>query len=337
MAILGFGYWGANLARNVEASSRARLVAIADGVDDRREIATKKHVQASVVRELSSVLERDDVEAVIISTPAATHGDLALEVLGSDRHVLVEKPLALTVDNALDVAQAADEAGLVGMVGHTFLYSEPVRRLRQIVAAGELGVVRYVYSQRLSLGRIRDDVGALWNFAPHDVSILLFLLSQRPLEVSARGFSLLGSEREDVCFASLLLEEGVAANLHVSWLDPKKVRRMTLVGEDRMAVYDDVSVDQKIQLVDAGAEQISDLGEFATLGDFQWRTRAGDIHVPQIAIREPLLNEIDAFADAIRSGDSPTASARHGVDVVRVVAAIEESTRRRGAPVPVAW
>jgi predicted dehydrogenase len=275
----------------------------------------------------------------VVATPAATHAAMALRVLESGRHVMVEKPLALKVEDAEAVVQVADELGRIAMVGHTFLYSPPVCRLRAYIEQGDLGVVQYLYSQRLSLGKVRQDCNALWNFAPHDISIMLYLLGERPVEVSARGFSFITGDLEDVCFASVAFESGIGANLHVSWIDPRKARLLTVVGDRKMAVYNDVSVDQKIQVFDAGIARSNSptLGDYASMGEFQWRTRQGDIVIPHVSMIEPLLLQMTAFGAACRSGQTPVASAQHGAEVVRILAAIDESAQRRGAPVEIAW
>jgi predicted dehydrogenase len=257
----------------------------------------------------------------------------AVACLEAGRHVLVEKPLALHPDDADRVVEVADKTDRTLMVGHTFLYSTPVRALRSLIEEGELGTVQYLYSQRLSLGRIRRDCNAMWNFAPHDVSIMMYLLGERVAEVSAKGFSFIGPGIDDVCFASLTFESGIGANLHVSWIDPRKTRLMTVVGDRKMAIYNDVSVDQKIWIVDAGVAGEREFGAYESLGDFQWRTRAGDIVIPHIKQTEPLLAEIEAFGLACASGTPPVTNGRHGADVVRVLYGIDESARQGGAPV----
>jgi predicted dehydrogenase len=196
--------------------------------------------------------------------------------------------------------------------------------------------VQYLYSQRLSLGRIRRDCNAMWNFAPHDISIMLYLLGEHVVEVSAKGFSFIQEGIDDVCFASLTFASGVGANLHVSWIDPRKTRLMTVVGDQKMAIYNDVSADQKLWVVDAGvAGNRGDLGDYQSLGEYQWRTRAGDIVIPHIKMTEPLLVEIDAFGIACATGQAPVTDGRHGAEVVRVLHAIDRSTRIGGAPVTV--
>ncbi len=335
--LIGYGYWGNNLARNIAASAALTLVGIADGAEDQRRAAASAYPNISVWSSLDEALADADLDAVVIATPAVTHAPLALQAIAAGRHVLVEKPLAMTVADATAVADAAEAAGLVAMVGHTFLYSPPVIRLREYVRNGDLGRIQYLYSQRLSLGKIRRDCNALWNFAPHDIAIMLFLLDDRPVEVSARGFSFIQAGIEDVCFASLLFESGIGANLHVSWIDPRKTRLMTVVGDEKMVVYNDVSSDQKLWLFDAGVARSDrpSLGDYAGMGEFQWRTRAGDIVIPNVAMREPLLVEVEAFGAACRSGVPPVSDARHGVEVVRVLTAIEASMAEGGRPVPV--
>jgi predicted dehydrogenase len=237
------------------------------------------------------------------------------------------------------MVKLAERQRVTLMVGHTFLYSAPLRRLHRYIAEGELGSVQYLYSQRLSLGRIRRDCNALWNFGPHDISIMLYLLGERPVEVSARSYSFIGKGIDDVCFASLTFGSGIVGNFQCSWIDPRKVRLVTVVGDRKMAIYDDVSPDQKLQLADAGVapDLHRTMGEFDSLGEFQWRTRVGDLLIPHIPMTEPLLVEMEAFGDACRTGTRPLTDGRHGRDVVRILAALDESAARRGAPVEVRW
>lgn len=338
-ALVGYGYWGANLARNLAAASTVQLIGVADADEDRRAAARGNFAGVETYSGLDEVLSDSSVEAVVLATPAAFHASMAVAVLRSGRHVMVEKPLALDPVEAQKVADEAERSGLVAMVGHTFLYSPPVQRLRGYITEGDLGDVQYLYSQRLSLGRIRRDCNALWNFAPHDVSIMLYLLDETPVEVSARGFSFIEPGIDDVCFASLQFASGIGANLHVSWIDPRKTRLMTVVGDRKMAVYNDVSADQKIWIFDAGVARSENpsLGEYASMGEFQWRTRAGDIIIPHISMVEPLLAEMETFGRCCRTGERPPTDALHGVSVVRVLDAIDQSTRKGGTPVALKW
>ena len=337
VALAGFGYWGANLARNVVAAPSTHLVGIAEADGTRLDLAREKHPDATMWRNLEETLADGTVDAVILATPASTHASLAYQTLGAGKHVLVEKPLAESIDDGVALVEMAASSGLTLMVGHTFLYSASVAHLRSWIEKGELGEIQYLHSRRLSLGRIRRDTNALWNFAPHDLSIMMHLLDELPVEVSGRGFSFIDHGIEDVAFATMRFASGVGANLHVSWIDPLKTRTMIVVGDEKMAIYNDVSVDQPLALVDSGVARDADLGEYLSVGDFQWRTRAGDIHIPRVEFTEPLLNEVTAFGDACRTGDAPLADGRHGLDVVRALVAISESMKLSGAPVEVSW
>lgn len=334
-ALVGYGYWGANLARNLAVARSVQFLGVADPDERQCNAAAAAFPGIRTWSSLEEVLADADVEAVVLATPATMHGDMGLTVVESGRHVLIEKPLALSVDAAVKIVEAGASAAVTVMVGHTFLYSSPVRKLREYVATGELGKVQYLYSQRLSLGKIRRDCNALWNFAPHDISIMLYLLGEMPNEVSARSMTFIQAGVEDVFFATLSFPSGVGANLHVSWIDPRKTRLMTIVGDEKMVVYNDVSADQKIWVFDAGVARSTTLGDYESLGEFQWRTRAGDILIPRVEMAEPLLIELEDFGTSCGSGTTPVADGRHGIDVVRVLSAIDESAARGGAPVQV--
>jgi predicted dehydrogenase len=335
IALAGFGYWGANLARNVVAAPNTHLVGIVEADDSQRDHASAKHSGSTMWQSLEEALADERVDAVILATPASTHAALARQTLNAGKHILVEKPLAESINEAVELVESAASSGLTLMVGHTFLYSAAVAHLRDWIQKGELGEVQYIHSRRLSLGRIRRDTNALWNFAPHDLSIMMHLLDEAPIEVSGRGFSFIDQRIEDVVFATMQFPSGVGANLHVSWIDPLKTRTMIVVGDQKMAIYNDVSVDQPLALVDSGVARDEDLGEYLSVGDFQWRTRAGDIHIPRVEFVEPLLKEVTAFGDACRTGEAPLTDGRHGLDVVRALVAISESMKLSGAPVEV--
>ncbi len=337
VALIGYGYWGANLARNIKATPSLRLIGVADPTESQRKAADEALDNITTWSSLAEALADPDVAAVVIASPAGFHAELATEALGAGKHVMVEKPLAMNAVDAERLVALAASTGLTLMVGHTFLYSAPVLRLREYIDRGDLGAIQYIYSQRLSLGRIRRDCNALWNFAPHDVAIMLYLLSERPTEVSGTSMAMIDKAIPDVFFANLTFPSGIGTHLHVSWIDPSKSRVMTIVGDQKMAIYNDVSVDQKVWLVDAGVAKGEGFGEYESLGDFQWRTRAGDIVIPKIEVTEPLRNEMAAFAHACITGEPPLADARHGADVVAILEAIDESARRHGEPVQLQW
>ncbi len=334
-AVIGFGYWGVNLARNVASAPSTDLVGICDPDPERQAIVQDRHSGIEVWSSLDEVLADERVEAVVLATPASTHHGLGLEVLRAGRHLMVEKPLSETTEHAQQLVDEADARDLTLMVGHTFLYSNPVLHLKEWIDSNELGAIQYLYSQRLSLGRIRRDTNALWNFAPHDISIMNFLLGETPTEVTAKGFSFIQGGIDDVCFASLSYPSGVGANIHVSWIDPRKTRLMTVVGDEKMAIYNDVSTDQPLWMVDSGVARDATLGEYESLGDFQWRTRAGDIVIPRIPMKEPLQVEIAAFGTAAAGGPAVPTDGRHGLEVVKVLEAIDRSAQENGEPMQI--
>jgi predicted dehydrogenase len=333
---VGLGYWGPNLLRNMDALPNVHVVALAD-LDVQR-LAEGRGRSLWVTRDYRELLERSGIDAVVISTPAPLHARMAREALEAGKHVLVEKPLALTVEEGACLVELADREGLVLMVGHTFLYNAAVRRLRTYLQDGDLGEVLYIYSQRLNLGRVRNDVNALWNFAPHDVSIIVYLLEQQPVEVSARGFAYLQPDIQDVVFMTLVFPGGTSAHVHISWLDPHKVRKMTVVGSRKMAVYDDVSPDARIVLYDRGVDRVPTADsprDFGSFAEFQLRLRSGDVTIPAFAFPEPLRTECQHFVDCILHGQRPLTDGRHGLDVVKVLTAAQRSMSDCGRAVPI--
>lgn len=335
VGLIGLGYWGPNLARVIAGT--ADLAALCETDPDRLAKFASVYPRAQATTDAEFIFGDKSIDAVVIATPAATHYSLAHDALESGKHVLVEKPLATRSVDALELMELADTKGLVLCSGHTFLYNAAVRTVRDYIDEGSLGEIFYVYSQRLNLGLVREDVNALWNFGPHDLSILAYWLRASPARVMARGFSFLQPGVEDVAFMTLDYPSGVVANVHVSWLDPNKVRLMTIVGSERMVVYDDVSAD-KIKIYDKGVRRISihDPGArngILSFGEHQLQLRAGDVVVPRIDFREPLLVEMEDFISAIENGHRPVSDAAVGVDVVRTLEAAQRSIAQDGAPV----
>jgi len=335
--LVGVGYWGPNLARNLSQVEGGSLEWVVDS--DERALAkickSYPHVRTSL--RYQEMLESAAVDAVVIATPAGTHYEIARACLDAGRHVLVEKPLAMSTRECDGLVELAERRNLVLMVGHTFLFSPPVLKLKEYVQAGELGDIYYAYSTRANLGQVRRDVNALWNLGPHDISILLYLLEQMPISVSAKGIDFIQEGIEDVVFLYMDFPGSTAAHVHLSWLDPGKIRKMTLVGSRKMVVYDDVSTDAKIQVFDKGVDRISspDAESFGSFGEFQLLIRAGDVHVPKIAATEPLKLECQHFADCIANGAAPRTDGRHGRQVVQVLEAAEKSLKSGGAAVEV--
>jgi len=332
IAVLGAGYWGPNLIRNVAQSASARLHTLCDTDEKRLSAISQQYSPQHQTTDAQAVFANAEIDGVIIATPAHTHYELAKQALLANKHLLVEKPLALRSDHAAELVELAKQRGRILMVGHVFLYNTAVQKLHDLISSGELGKLFYIYSVRVNLGKIRDDLNAFWNLAPHDVSIINKLLGDVPQRVTAHGFSYLQSDKdnlEDVAFAILEYGSGVAAHIHVSWLDLNKVRRMTVVGEKKMAIYDDIS-DNRITVYDKGAAWVEDSGSY---GVHRLQTFTGDIHIPKIKAVEPLSAEIEHFFECIRTGQTPTSDGQEGLGVIRVLEGVSESLRRGGQPV----
>ena len=322
VAVIGCGYWGPNIIRNLHQLHEAHLVSVCDLREDRLEYVKGHFPDVEVTKDVDSLLARTDIDAFVVTTPAHNHFSLTKLALESDKHVLVEKPLAQTSAECKELIDLAESNGKTLMVGHTFLYNAAVRKLKEFVAGSELGDIYYLYSSRLNLGRIRNDINAMWNFAPHDVSIILYLLDQKPVKVSAKGQSYIQPGIEDVVFMHLDFEDGVKAMIHISWLDPNKVRRMTVVGSKKMVVYDDVSQDAKIVVYDKGIDKVNisdSLGEFENFGEFQLRLRAGHMYVPDIDFVEPLKVECSHFIDCVVNQKKPLSDGEEGLQVVAIL------------------
>ncbi|HZN74006.1 MAG TPA: Gfo/Idh/MocA family oxidoreductase [Micromonosporaceae bacterium] len=331
VALVGFGYWGPNLARNLQALAGPRWRYLVDASPERRERAAQLYPQVSVVPSLDEMLADEEVTAVVVATPAATHAPLTRMLVESGRHVLVEKPLALTTVDAVALAKLAQERGRVLMVGHTFEFVPAVRAMKQIIDAGEIGDLLYLHSQRLNLGRIQSDINAFWSVGPHDVSIANYLVGAAPQWVSAHGARYLNAEVEDVTFVTVGYPGGVLAHMHVSWLDPNKTRRTTVVGSKQMLVYDDMDSD-KLRVFDKGADPISE----DAYGAWQYRLRDGAMYVPRLDMTEPLAEELRHFLDCAATGARPLTDGWNGAQVVAVLEAADESLRGKGTQVAVA-
>jgi predicted dehydrogenase len=321
VAQLGVGYWGPNLLRNFSALPGCHVKYAVDFSPERRAFVESNFPRTKALDAVAPVLADAEVNAVIIATPAETHFRLARDFLNAGKHVFVEKPLATTVAEVDELAKIAAARGLVVMAGHTFIYNNAVRYVKKLIDAGDLGEVRYIYSQRLNLGRIRSDIDALWNFAPHDISIISWWLGDpAPLSVQRQGMAYMQEGIEDVVFLNVVYPNKVLANIHVSWLDPQKVRKMIVVGSKKMVVYDDVA-DDKIAIYDKGIDKKAILGQDM---DFdhprpEFSYRSGDILLPQIKFVEPLRTEAQHFLDCIRTGQTPLTGLAHARNVVAVL------------------
>ena len=319
---IGVGYWGPNLLRNLISNKRCLVNKVADLSVARREYVQRLYPIIQVTDDAQDVFRDPLIQAVVIATPVATHFNLAIECLKAGKHVLVEKPLAQSAAEVEEIGSLSSHKNLVAMVGHTFLFNAAVRYVKKLIDSGELGDIRYIHSQRLNLGRIRSDVDALWNFAPHDISIIQYWLDDpTPLSVVKKGVDYIQSGIGDVFFMNIVYPNKIMANIHVSWLDPRKVRCITVVGSKKMVVYDDMA-ENKIAIYDKGIDRMAVLGEHMDYDKPNFKVfsyRAGDVLLPKIDFQEPLKVEIDHFVDCIENGVQCITGTDHAKKVVEIL------------------
>ena len=325
IGVVGLGYWGPNLARNFSQLPEAELVWCCDADETKRERVGGQFPEAKLTARYEDLLEDDTLDAVVVATPVPTHHALGKAALLAGKHVFVEKPLAWTAAEARELEALSAEHGRTLMVGHLLRFHPGVVKLRELIDSGELGEVLYVYGNRQNLGVIREDENALWSLGVHDISVVLYLLGGRPVEVSARGECYVRPGVEDVVFGYVKLATGQVGHLHLSWLDPHKMRKMTVVGSKQMAVFDDMEAERKITVYDKGPVEIAP-GKITT--------HTGDITIPSISREEPLRVECRAFIDAVRSGDREhPANGAEGVAVVEVLQAMQRSLEAGGVAI----
>jgi predicted dehydrogenase len=316
----GLGYWGPNLARNF--GTLADLRWLCDLSPDLLSEAGKAHPQARTTTDFDQLLTDPEVDAVVIATPVVTHYELAKQALTAGKHVFVEKPQAQSSAEAEELVALAQEKGLVLMPGYLLLYHPALEQLKQLLDSNELGDLLYLYGNRQNLGQIRRDENALWSLGAHDLSMILHLVGEEPVEAWARGESFLRDGVEDVVFCYLRFSSGVVAHMHVSWLDPHKMRKLTVVGRDKMAVFDDMEPERKVTVYDKGPVQRPAA---------EWHVREGDIHIPKLAREEPLRRECVEFLSLVEGKGDGLAPARRGLAVIRTLELLQESLERAPA------
>jgi len=324
VGMVGLGGWGKNLLRNFGTLRESDLRWCCDADEETRASYQASYPNARFTASYDEVLADPEVEAVVLATPVPTHYELARRAVLAGKHVLVEKPMTWTAAEAHDLRDLVADSGLVLMVGHLLRFHPGVEKLRELIDSGELGDVRYVYGNRLNLGRIRPDENVLWSLGVHDISVVLHLVDADPVEVSARGESYVQPGVEDVAFGYIRFANGQIGHLHLSWLDPHKMRKMTVIGSRKMAVFDDMEPDRKVTVFDKGDWQ-TPAGRIST--------HTGDIWVPHIDPREPLAIECGEFLRAVRSGTVTRAGVDEGVRVVEVLEAMQTSLDRGGEAV----
>jgi predicted dehydrogenase len=329
VAVVGAGYWGINHVRAFANLPNAQLIAVCDPHDKALSRAAKLAPGTRLLTRFEDVLASPDIDAVVLATPAVLHAEQAIATLLAGKHTFVEKPMALNVEDADAVCSAAKQTGLTLMVGHLMLYHPAYKRLHELVRAGDIGEVFYLYSLRVNLGRLRKDENALWSFAPHDLSMILDLVVAPPVSVAARGQAYLQAGVEDVVFVNLSFADRKMAQIQLSWLDPRKERRLTVVGSKKMVEFDDAHPTEKLRIYDKGYDRppsFTQYGEYLTI-------RQGDIHIPRIDMAEPLDLELRAFLDCVLKGTDPVSNAQHGLSVVRILANAQRSLADGGRPV----
>ncbi|MCP4573186.1 MAG: Gfo/Idh/MocA family oxidoreductase [bacterium] len=336
VGVIGCGYWGPNLIRNLNSLPEAELVAIADLDPQRLEHVGLLYPGAIKTVDHRVVVEHEEIDAIIVATPMGTHKALGTEVLEAGKHLFLEKPMATSSDDCRALMELAAAKNLQLMVGHTFLYSPAVRKIKSLIDEGELGDIYYANISRVNLGIFQQDANVVWDLAPHDISMLTYLFGSDPVRVTATGHCYVQRKLgiEDVAFINLEFPDGRMANIHVSWLDPNKIRKCTFVGSKKMLVYDDVSPAEKIRLYDKGADVPP---HYDTFGDFQVLYRSGDIFVPHLDMAEPLKTEMGHFLDVIAGRDELLTPGRDGLRVVQVLEQACRSIAEGGRPLDLVY
>lgn len=332
IGVVGCGYWGPNLVRNFDALAQANVQALCDKSEKRLAHMHARFPEAAQFKNFDEMLSKADLDAVAVATPVHTHFKLAKAALLAGKHVLVEKPMASSVAECDELNKIADEKGLTLMVGHTFLYSEPIHRIAEIISMGDIGEVRYINTQRLNLGLFQKDINVAWDLAPHDISIILHVLGQLPESVNCQGNAHITEGIEDVTNISLNFSGKKFATIQSSWLEPRKVRQMTIVGTKRMIVYDDVEPREKLRIYDVRVERPP---HYDTFGQFHYSYHYGDSYIPHMHQEEPLKVLAQHFVDCIRKGNRPISCGHRGAELVSILEACSESLAAGGAAIPV--
>jgi predicted dehydrogenase len=332
IAVVGCGYWGPNLIRNFSALPQCQVRYVCD-VDDKRLAHMKSlYPQVETTKDFEQIVGDKDVDAVVVATPVHLHYELAKKSLEAGKHTFVEKPMTQSSEQCNELVQLAAKKKLTLMVGHTFIYSAPVRRIQEIVKSGDIGEIQYISSRRLNLGLFQKDINVAWDLAPHDISIILYLLGKPPLSVNCQGKAHINKDIEDVTNMSLDFDNDGFATIHSSWLDPNKVREMVIVGSQRMIVYDDNQPLEKIKIYDKRVEAPP---HYDTFAEFQYSYHYGDMYAPYIKQVEPLKVEGQHFLDCIKSGKTPESSGLDGLRVIQILEASSRSLKNGGAKVEI--
>src|SRR6202045_960176 len=330
VGVVGCGYWGPNLVRNFKALPNCTLKTMCDTSQARLAHLQTLYSDVEGVTDYEHMLNGVGLDAVVVATPVKHHYSLAKASLLAGKHTFIEKPMASSAAECEDLIEIAERNGLVLMVGHPFLYSAPVRKIVEIVQAGDLGEIRYINSRRLNLGLFQKDINVAWDLAPHDISIILHILGELPITVNCQGNAHVSPAIEDVTNMSLTFRQGRFATIQSSWLEPRKVREMTIVGTRRMIIYDDLQPNEKIRIYDVRVERPA---HYDTFADFQYSYHYGDSYIPYLKQEEPLRAECQHFLDCIEKGAKPLTGGREGLELVRILEAASTSLKNHGGPV----
>ena len=326
---IGLGYWGPNLLRNFNRLQDCKVNVCCDLDQDQLSKAKNQYPDLKVTENYMDLLGDPQIEAVVVTTPPATHYEVVKSVLLAGKHVFVEKPFVLEVEHGLELISIAQKEKKILMVGHLLKYHPAVTKVKGYIDSGEIGEILYIYSQRLNLGIVRKNENALWSFAPHDISMVLYFLGREPVEVLAVGESYISDGVEDVVFLTMVFPDKVMAHCHVSWLDPHRVRKITLVGSKKMVVFDDVDVSEKVRIYDKG---VGYTGEYETYGE-ALTLREGDIIIPKLEMEEPLRAECRHFIECVKNNQTPLSDGLDGIRVVKILNAAQSSLKNGGKPV----
>ena len=329
VGVVGLGYWGPNLLRNLYANRRSGRIVICDVDAARLKKTTDRYPALEKTNNFDELVNDPDLDAIIIATDVSSHHPLAMKTLEAGKHVFVEKPFAGSEEQAREIVDLAEKKNLVTMVGHTFLYSPPVLKTKEIIDSGELGDIFFITSTRVNLGLHQKDVSVIWDLAPHDFSMLFFWLGEDPERVEAFGHDYVLNGIPDVAFINLAFPSGAIANVQVAWLAPSKLRRTVIVGSRKMLVYDDTEPYEKIKIYDKGVDVV----EPESFGEYQWSYRTGDIISPKLDTFEPLADEMEEFLRCIEVGAMPRTSGHNGISVVRALEMAEKSLKIRSPEV----
>jgi len=330
LGVAGCGYWGPNLIRNFHALPDCQLRMMCDLDTSRLSHLQAIYPEVEAATDYAHMLNGVDLEAVVIATSVANHYPMAKAALVAGKHTFIEKPMAGSAEHCAELVEIARKNGLVLMAGHTFLYSQAVRKIQEIINQGDIGEIRYICARRLNLGLFQKDINVAWDLAPHDLSIILALMGEQPIGVNCHGSAHVTPGIEDVTTMCLTFANQRSAIIHSSWLDPRKVREMTIVGSKRMIVYDDLAPLEKIRVFDTRVERPP---HYDTFGEFQYAYHYGDMHAPYIKQEEPLRTECQHFLDCIKFGTKPLSCGARGLELVKILEASSESLRQNGAMV----